>query len=81
LAAFPPARIGADAAQVALASALKPRVQQQLAEAAVSGPNALALMNQYPTSLRMSEAVSNLSPGMRNALAQLLRSGTINYNQ
>lgn len=81
LAAFPPARIGADAAQVALASALKPRVQQQLAEAAVSGPNALALMNQYPTSLRMSEAVSNLSPGMRNALAQLLRSGAVNYNQ
>jgi hypothetical protein len=81
LAAFPPARIGADAAQVALASALKPRVQQQLAEAAVSGPNALALMNQYPSSLGMSEAVSNLSPGMRNALAQLLRSGTMNYNQ
>jgi hypothetical protein len=78
LAAFPPARIGADAAQVALASALKPRVQQQLAEAAVSGPNALALMNQYPSSLRMSEAVSNLSPGMRNALAQLLRGGTMN---
>jgi hypothetical protein len=81
LAAFPPARIGADAAQVALASALKPRVQQQLAEAAISGPNALALMNQYPSSLGMSEAVSNLSPGMRNALAQLLRSGTMNYNQ
>lgn len=81
LAAFPPARIGADAAQVALASALKPRVQQQLADAAVSGPNALALMNQYPSSLRMSEAVSNLSPGMRNALAQLLRGGTMNYNQ
>jgi hypothetical protein len=81
LAAFPPARIGADAAQVALASALKPRVQRQLAEAAVSGPNALALMNQYPSSLGMSEAVSNLSPGMRNALAQLLRSGTMNYNQ
>lgn len=81
LAAFPPVRIGADAAQVALASALKPRVQQQLAEAAVSGPNALALMNQYPSSLQMSEAVSNLSPGMRNALAQLLRGGTMNYNQ
>ena len=81
LAAFPPARIGADAAQVALASALKPRVQQQLAEAAVSGPNALALMNQYPSSLGMSEAVSNLPPGMRNAIAQLLRSGTMNYNQ
>jgi hypothetical protein len=81
LSAFPPARIGADAAQLALANTLRPRVQQQLAEAAVSGPNALALMNQYPTSLRMSEAVSNLSPGMRNALAQLLRSGTMNYNQ
>jgi len=81
LSAFPPARIGADAAQLALANTLQPRVQQQLAEAAVSGPNALALMNQYPTSLRMSEAVSNLSPGMRNALAQLLRGGTMNYNQ
>jgi len=81
LSAFPPARIGADAAQLALANTLQPRVQQQLAEAAVSGPNALALMNQYPSSLGMSEAVSNLSPGMRNALAQLLRSGTMNYNQ
>jgi hypothetical protein len=81
LSAFPPARIGADAAQLALANTLQPRVQQQLAEAAVSGPNALALMNQYPTSLRMSEAVSNLSPGMRNALAQLLRGGAMNYNQ
>ena len=78
LAAFPPARIGADAAQMALAGALKPRVQQQLAEAVTSGPNMLALMNQYPSSLRMSEAVSNLSPGMRNALAQLLRGGTMN---
>lgn len=81
LAAFPPARIGADAAQAALAGALKPRVQQQLAEAVTSGPNMLALMNQYPTSLRMSEAVSNLSPGMRNALAQLLRGGMMNNNQ
>jgi len=81
LSAFPPARIGADAAQLALANTLQPRVQQQLAEAAVSGPNALALINQYPSSLRMSEAVSNLSPGMRNALAQLLRGGTMNYNQ
>jgi len=81
LAAFPPARIGADAAQVALASALKPQVQQRLANAAVSGPNALALMNQYPSSLGMSEAVSNLSPGMRNAIAQLLRGGTMNNNQ
>ena len=78
LAAFPPARIGADAAQMALAGALKPRVQQQLAEAVTSGPNMLALMNQYPASLRMSEAVSNLSPGMRNAIAQLLRGGTMN---
>jgi hypothetical protein len=78
LAAFPPARIGADAAQMALASALGPRVRQNLAEAVTSGPNMLALMNQYPASLRMSEAVSNLSPGMRNALAQLLRGGTMN---
>jgi hypothetical protein len=78
LAAFPPARIGADAAQMALASALGPRVRQNLAEAVTSGPNMLALMNQYPSSLRMSEAVSQLSPGMRNALAQLLRGGTMN---
>jgi hypothetical protein len=63
---------------MALASALGPRVRQNLAEAVPSGPNLLALMNQYPASLRMSEAVSNLSPSMRNALAQLLRGGTMN---
>jgi hypothetical protein len=41
----------------------------------------LALMNQYPTSMRASEMISQLSPETRNALAQLLRSGTFTLNQ
>jgi hypothetical protein len=77
----PPTRIAAQGAEMASTAYMAPRVERQLAEAAISGPNMLALMDQYPSSLRMSEAVSNLSPGMRNALAQLLRSGTMNYNQ
>jgi hypothetical protein len=77
----PPTRIAAQGAEMASTAYMAPRIERQLAEAAVSGPNALTLMNQYPSSLGMSEAVSNLSPGMRNALAQLLRSGTMNYNQ
>jgi hypothetical protein len=81
LSAFPPARIAADAAQTAVTSALAPRVQQQLATGAMGGQNMLALMNQYPTSMRASEMISQLSPETRNALAQLLRSGTFKLNQ
>lgn len=81
LSAFPPARIAADAAQTAMTSALAPRVQQQLATGAMGGQNMLALMNQYPTSMRASEMISQLSPETRNALAQLLRSGTFTLNQ
>jgi hypothetical protein len=81
LATFPPARIAADAAQTAVTSALAPRVQQQLATGAMGGQNMLALMNQYPTSMRASEMISQLSPETRNALAQLLRSGTFTLNQ
>jgi len=77
----PPTRIAAQGAEMASTAYMAPLVEQRLADAAVSGPNALALMNQYPSSLRMSEAVSNLSPGMRNAIAQLLRGGTMNNNQ
>jgi hypothetical protein len=81
LSAFPPARIAADAAQTAVTSALAPRVQQQLATGAMGGQNMLALMNQYPTSMQASEMISQLSPETRNALAQLLRSGTFKLNQ
>ena len=81
LSAFPPARIAADAAQTALTGALAPRVQQQLATGALGGQNMLALLNQYPTSVRASEMISQLSPETRNALAQLVRSGTFTLNQ
>ena len=81
LSAFPPARVAAEAAQTALTGALAPRVQQQLATGALSGRNMLALMNQYPTSVRASEMISQLSPETRNALAQLVRSGTFTLNQ
>ncbi len=81
LSAFPPARIAADAAQTALTGALAPRVQQQLATGTMGGRNMLALMNQYPTSARASEMISQLSPETRNALAQLVRNGTLTLNQ
>lgn len=74
LAPFPPVRIGTEAAEMALSSLLRPRVQQELAEGVMTGRNAMALMNQYPTSLRLSEQVSTLSPGARNIIAQMLRS-------
>lgn len=74
LAPFPPVRIGTEAAEMALSSLLRPRVQQELAEGVMTGRNAMALMNQYPTSLRLSEQASTLSPGARNIIAQMLRS-------
>jgi hypothetical protein len=72
LAPFPPVRIGADAAQMALANTLAPRVRDELATSFLSGQNSLALMNQYPASLTASETISNLPVGLRNAIAQAM---------
>lgn len=78
LAAFPPARIAADSAQTAISNTLAPKVRQELAQGMLSGPNALALLNQYPTSFHADEIVSRLSPAMRNAMTQSLLKG---FNQ
>lgn len=75
LAAYPPVRIGADAAQMALSNTLAPRVRQELAQGMLSGRNALSLMNQYPTSLALDEGISRLPSGARNAIAQALMRG------
>ena len=50
---------------------------KELAEGFLTGQNAMALMNQFPTSLELSEAVSKMSPQTRNALAQFLRNYTM----
>lgn len=81
LAPFPSVRIAAEGALGAERAAVSPFTQKNIAEAYASGPNMLALMNQYPTSARASEMISQLSPETRNALAQLLRSGTFKLNQ
>jgi hypothetical protein len=81
LAPFPSVRIAAEGALGAERAAVSPFTQRNIAEAYASGPNMLALMNQYPASLRASEMISQLSPETRNALAQLLRSGTFKLNQ
>ena len=81
LAPFPSVRIAAEGALGAERAAVSPFTQRNIAEADAGGPNMLALMNQYPTSARASEMISQLSPETRNALAQLLRSGTFKLNQ
>jgi len=73
LSSVPSLRIGAQGAEQVERSLMTPRVQKQLAEAFLSGQNALSLMNTYPTSLAASEQLSRLSPGMRNAIAQSAR--------
>jgi hypothetical protein len=75
LSTFPPARIASDAAQMGIASALAPRIQQQLATGAMGGQNMLALMNQYPASMTADELISRLPAGARNAIAQALNRG------
>ena len=72
-----PARIAAQGAEMATSAYLAPRVQKELAEGFLTGQNAMALMNQFPTSLELSEAVSKMSPQTRNALAQFLRNYTM----
>ena len=72
-----PARIAAQGAEMATSAYLAPRVQKELAKGFLTGQNAMALINQYPTSLELSEAVSKMSPQTRNALAQFLRNYTM----
>ena len=81
LAAFPPARIGTEASEMALSAFLKPRVQRELSEGFMTGQNAMALLNQYPTSLELSEQISKLSPQARNLLAQTLRGYTMSPSE
>lgn len=83
MALFPsaPARIAAQGAEMATAGYLAPRVQNELAKGFMSGQNAMALMNQYPTSMAISERVSTLSPQTRNFLAQLMRNMSLSPAQ
>lgn len=75
---FPTVRIAAQGAQQVERAAMSPRVQREIGDAYASGQNMQGILNEFTARARASEAVSNLSPGMRNALAQLLRGGTMN---
>ena len=70
LAPFPPARIATEGGEMALAAFMRPRVRERLANAFVSGPAMREAMEQYPTSMRISEQVSGMPAGVRNIMAQ-----------
>lgn len=70
LAPFPPARVGTEAAEMALSAFMRPRVRERLANAFVSGPQMREVMEQYPTAFRVSEQVSRAPAGVRNIMAQ-----------
>lgn len=78
LSTSPAARIATQGAETVRAAMLAPEVRQELAQGFMGAPQALSLLEQYPTSSRAAEAISKLSPGMRNAIAQLL---SRQYNQ
>lgn len=67
----PSVRIGVGGAEQTEQAFMAPRVQRELANAFLSGQNARNLIDLYPSSLRASEELSKLPPGMRNAIAQL----------
>jgi hypothetical protein len=77
----PAGRIALESAESLANNFMRPEISARLAEGFMPGPSANALLNTYSTPLKMDAALSQLSPGMRNAIAQLLRSGTMNYNQ
>lgn len=70
LAASPSARIGTDAAEMALSEFMRPRTRKELANAFLSGQNMANTMDMYPTDLQMSQAVSEVPAGLRNVFAQ-----------
>jgi hypothetical protein len=81
LSTIPSLRIGAQGAEQVERSLMTPRVQRELANAFLSGQNAGALINQYPTSLQLSEGLSKLSPGMRNAIARIAQQYALGNQQ
>jgi len=70
LAPFPPARIATEGGEAALAAVLRPRIRERLANAFVSGGAMREAMEQYPTAMNVSQAISGMRPITRNVMAQ-----------
>lgn len=79
----PSGRIALESAESLANNFMRPEISARLAEGFMpgAGANANALLNTYSTPLKMDAAISQLSPGMRNAIAQYLRGGMMNNNQ
>ena len=80
MSSIPSLRIGAQGMEQVERALMTPRVQREIGNAFLSGQNMADLINTYPTSARLSEGVSNLSPMARNVLAQMLRGYTTGPN-
>lgn len=74
----PAGRIALESAENLVGNFMRPEVSARLAEGFMPGPNANALLNTYSTPLRIDAALSQMSPGMRNAIAQMLRANQNN---
>lgn len=70
LSPFPAMRIGAVGAEQVEKAIMAPRVQRQIAEAFTSGQAMNRMLQTLPGSARISEAISRLSPEVRNIIAQ-----------
>jgi hypothetical protein len=81
LSTVPSARIAAEGGELAMASYLGPRVRNYLADAYSSGVAMDSILGAQPAAFRLSESLSRLDPGVRNALAQgMLRPMTAGDN-
>lgn len=65
-----PARIAAQGAEMVTTAYLAPRVRNRLANAFVSGGAMREAMEQYPTAMNVSQAISGMRPITRNVMAQ-----------
>lgn len=74
----PAGRIALESAENLVGNFMRPEVSARLAEGFMPGPNANALLNTYSTPLRIDAALRQMSPGMRNAIAQMLRANQNN---
>jgi len=70
LAPFPPARVATEASEMALATFLRPRVRNRLADAFMRGPAMQQAMEAYPTAFNISQGVSRAPAMVRNVMAQ-----------
>ena len=77
LSPFPAMRIGAVGAEQVEKAIMAPRVQRQLGEAFTSGQAMNRMLQTLPSSARISEAISRMSPEVRNIIAQSI----IDYDQ